>query len=77
MNWMDIMKIRNDELETKYLCPLCLKRGWKRYIYVEMLDGDNWHWRCTYIKCAASDDWQRVLEPILDKNWKPKIGYEK
>ena len=66
--------MNKEELEVKYICPVCLKRGWKRKVEVEISDGDEWQWRCTYIRCAASREFQGVLEPALDKEARPKIG---
>lgn len=66
------------ELEKKYICSICAKKGWKQAIVVEMLDEINmvWHWRCTYKKCLASQDWQLRLDPVLAKEFRERMGYE-
>ena len=76
---------KKDELQQSYICPICIKKGWRRHIEVDIIGVDTdelgkesltWRWKCTYARCPASDDWQLQLEPVLEKSKTPKIGEE-
>lgn len=60
----------------QYLCPICLQKGWRRKVEIDIIGEDEWRWRCTYRRCEAAQDWQLKMEPVLDKKAMPKMGYE-
>lgn len=64
-----------DDIERRYICPVCAKKSWKRKIEVDLV-GDTWRWKCRSGRCIAGQDWQTNVEPELAKKAVPKIGYE-